>query len=317
MKKIDNKHFIWAEKYRPQTLDDIILPLEYKNMFSEYISQGKVPHILANSNMGGTGKSTLANVISNDLKADLKWINASQDRGIDTMRDTIRNFVISETIDDSPKIVVLDECDGLLPDAQKVLRGIIEEFSQNSSFILTCNYVEKIIEPLRNRCIEIDFGQLYFKHKKDIGLQIFNRLKYILDNEKVQYTDDQVKQIIQAYYPSVRKMIVNLQKFSTQGVLSFDSSMLNNSGKYEEIMTLLKAKNFNDIRKTLNDIDDPGSLYTFVFKNLDTYFKDSSIPYVVLLCAKYQDMHNNSRDKSITASAFCVEIMSTVTIEMK
>jgi replication factor C small subunit len=265
----------------------------------------------------GVGKTSIANSIVKDLEADVKWINGSQDRGIDTFRNTVKEFVTSVAIDDSPKIVVIDEADGLTDEAQKILRGLIEEFSKDSTFILTCNYKEQLIEPLRNRFIHFDFDNIYNQNKKELGLQIFNRLKFILDNEGIEYTDKALSPVVTNIYPSVRKMVLVLQQSVEDGVLHLDESMINMSGKYLSIMEGVKKKDFNTVRKLLQDLDDPGSLYTYVFKNLDDLFEGESIPQVVLQCAKYQDMHSNARDKSICAAAFSVELMMAPGIDFK
>jgi len=209
----------------------------------------------------------------------------------------------------------VSNCDGLTKDAQKILRGLIEEFSKNSTFILTCNYKEQLIEPLRNRFIHFDFDSLYNQNKKDIGLQIFNRLSFILDNENVEYEKKDLQPVVSNMYPSVRKMVLVLQQSIDDNKLNLDENMINLNTRFSEIMVFIKDKKFVDVRRRLQDLDDPGSLYTYIFKHLDEWFKQPSQPQVVLLCAKYQDMHENSRDKGICAAAFAVELMGTPSIE--
>jgi len=317
MKKIDESQFIWAEKYRPQCIDDVILPGEVKSKFKDFIAKERFPHLLLSSSQPGTGKTSTATAIIKDLNADVKWINGSQDRGIDTFRSAVKDFVTSVAIDDSPKIVVIDEADGLTSEAQKILRGLIEEFSKDSTFILTCNYKEQLIEPLRNRFIHFDFDNIYNQNKKELAIQIFNRLQFILNNEGVEYDKKALQPVIANIYPSVRKMVLVLQQSVEDGKLVLDESMINMSGKYASIMEGIKNKDFNTVRKLLQDLDDPGSLYTYVFKNLDELFKNDSIPQVVLQCAKYQDMHANARDKAICSAAFSVELMMAPGVEFK
>ncbi len=317
MTKIDESQFVWSEKYRPQKIKDMILPKDMKEKFTSYIKKGRFPHMLLSSISPGLGKTSSVFAIIKELDADVKWINGSQDRGIDTFRNTVREFVTSVAIDDSPKIVVIDEADGLTNDAQKILRGLIEEFSKDSTFILTCNYKEQLIEPLRDRFIHFDFDNLYNKNKKEIGLQIFNRLQFILDNEGVTYTKQELSPVVSNIYPSVRKMVLILQESVIDGKLVLNESMINLNSKYSAIMDDIKNKSFVSVRKMIQDLDDPGSLYTFVFKNLDEYFKEESVPQVVLQCAKYQDMHANARDKAICAAAFSVELMMAPGINFK
>jgi len=317
MKKIDNSQFLWAEKYRPQRIEDMILPSAIRNKFESYIEDERFPHILFSSVSPGLGKTSAVNALVKELDADVKWINGSQDRGIDTFRTAVKEFVTSVTIDDSPKIVVIDEADGLTPEAQKILRGLIEEFSKNSTFILTCNYKEQLIEPLRNRFVHLDFDNLYNQNKKEVGMQIFNRLSFILGNEGVEFDKKSLSSVVTNLYPSVRKMVMVLQQSANDGKLELNESMINLSTKYSEIMKYIKDKEFTSLRKNLQELDDPGSLYTYVFKNLDEYFKPDSIPQVVIQTAKYQDMHANARDKSICAAAFAVELMMSPGIEFK
>jgi len=315
MTKIDNSHFIWAEKFRPQTIQDVILPADTKKKFMQFVEDERFPHILLSSTNPGLGKTSLVNAIVKELDADVKWINGSQDRGISTFRDNVREFITSVSIDDSPKLVVIDEADGLTPEAQKILRGLIEEFSKNSTFILTCNYKEQLIEPLRNRFIHFDFDNLYNQNKKEIGLQIFQRLQFILDNEGVEYDKSMLSPVVSNMYPSVRKMVLVLQQSIDDGKLNLNESMINLGTKFSAILEGIKNNDFVNVRKQLQDLDDPGSLYTFVFKNLDEWFAEDSIPQVVLQCAKYQDMHANARDKAICSAAFAVELMMTPTVQ--
>ena len=318
MKNIRKDQFIWSEKYRPGTIDDVILPLELKKKFGNYIKEGRFPHILLSSTSPGLGKTSLVFAIVEDLDADVLWVNGSGEAGIDVIRNRVKDFISSVAIDDSPKIVVIDEADGLGKEhSQKILRGLIEEYSKNSTFILTCNYKEQLIEPLRNRFIHFDFDNLYNQNKKEIGLQIFQRLQFILDNEGVEYDKASLTPVVSNMYPSVRKMVLVLQQSVDDGKLNLNESMINLSGKFVEILNGVKNKDFITVRKLLQDLDDPGSLYTYIFKNLDEWFIEDSVPQVILQCAKYQDMHANARDKAICAAAFIVELMMSPGIDFK
>jgi len=315
MKKVDNKQFIWAEKYRPQTVEDVILPGDVKEKFLGYIKEGRFPHILLSSVNPGLGKTSITNAIIKDLDADVMWINGSGNAGIDAFRGRVKDFISSVSIDDSPKIVVIDEADGISGDGQKNLRGLIEEFSQHSTFIMTCNYKEKIMEPLRNRFIHFDFDALYNKNKKEIGLQIFNRLQFILTNEEVHFEPKDLTPIVQNMYPSVRKMVLALQQSVQDGKLVVDENSINAATRYTELLGLIKSKNFGEVRKKLQNIDDPASFYTYVFKHIDEWFKEDSHPTVIIITAKYQDMDSRARDKVINSAAYCVELMMTPNIE--
>ena len=315
MIRIDKSNFIWAERFRPQTIEDVILPHELKEKFKGYIKDGRFPHILLSSVSPGLGKTSLVNAIINDLDADVKWINGSGDAGINTFRDEVKDFVTSVSIDGSPKIVVVDEADGISREGQKNLRSLIETFSKHSTFIFTCNYKEQLIEPLRNRFIHFDFDALYNQNKKEIGLQVFNRLQFILETEEIQFEKKDLSPIVSNMYPSVRKMVLVLQQSIQDGVLQLDDKMINQNTKYSEILNFIKDKNFIEVRKRLQDLDDPGSLYSYVFKNLDEWFKPEAQPHVILLAAKYADMSERARDKAINSAAFAVELMLTPGIE--
>jgi len=314
MKKIDQNQYIWAEKYRPQTVEDMILPQKEKNEFKGYIESNNLPHILLSSVNPGTGKSSIVNAIIKDLDADVMWINGSGDAGIDVFRNKVKDFVTSKSIDDSPKIVVVDEADGLYPDAQRHLRALIEEFSRYTTFIMTCNYKEQLLEPLRNRFAHYDFDAIYAKNKREIGIQIKERLDFILNNENIKYNPKDIGLIIQNLYPSVRKMVIVMQQSVQDDELVLDEKMINLSTKYSEILGFIKNKNYIEVRKKLQELDEPGSLYSYIFKNLDEWFEQDSIPQVILICAKYQDMNERARDKAINTAAFAVELMLTPNI---
>ena len=311
MKKIDETQWIWAERYRPQCLDDVILPETARNKFKGYTKEGRFPHVLLSSVSPGVGKTSVVNAIIKELDADVKWINGSGDAGINTFRDEVKDFVTSVSIDDSPKIVVVDEADGISREGQKNLRSLIETFSKHSTFIFTCNYKEQLIEPLRNRFIHFDFDAIYNQNKKEIGLQIFNRLQFILENENIKYNKKSLSPVVTNMYPSVRKMVLVLQQGTQDGELILDERMINANTKYSEILNFIKEKNFIEVRKRLQDLDDPGSLYSYIFKNLDEWFKPEAQPHVILLSAKYADQNERARDKAINTAAFAVELMLT------
>jgi len=211
---------------------------------------------------------------------------------------------------------VVSNCDGLTPDAQKAARGTIEDHIKHTSFIMTANYKEKLIEPLRNRFIEIDFDYIFKSNKKEIGIQMYNRLTYILDNENIKYNKQDVQTIITTFYPSIRGMISILQKTCTSGELIIDDNILNQTSQYIKLMQFAKDKNFSKVRELLLDMSDPGSVFTYLFKNLDTYIKPESQPNVILIVAKYQDMYHTARDKMIPVAAMFVEIIANPKVDL-
>lgn len=314
MKVVDNSQFIWSEKYRPSCIEDTIIPEDIRTKFKEFIQKERFPHLLLTSTNPGLGKTSITNAIIKDLDADVLWINGSQDRGIDVFRTRIRDFATSVSIDDSPKIIVIDEADGLSPDAQKGARGVLEEFSKHTTFIMTANYKEKIIEPLRNRFTHFDFDSIYAQNKKEMAIQIMDRLQFILNNEHIEYDRGSLGPVITNLYPSVRKMVLTLQQSISGNKLVLDSNMINLNTRFGEIMTLIRDKKFPEVKKNISILDDPSSIYTYVFKNIDLIFDIKSQPGIILLCARYQDMSENARDKMITATAFAIEIMGNASV---
>lgn len=309
MTKFDEKEFIWAEKYRPQTVQDVILPTALVEQFQSYVTARRTPNILFSSTNPGLGKTSLVNALIKDLDADVMWVNGSKDAGIDLMRGKLIDFGSSVGIDDSPKVVVIDEADGISNDGQKALRGVIEEFSNNVSFIFTANYKEKLIEPLRNRLVQFDFDELYVKNKKEIATLAYKRLIFILDNEGVNFDPKQLQLVVTNFTPSIREMIMVLQKHSTSGNLLLDDNILSVSAQHREILKFMAGRDFPNVRKAMQALSDPASLYTYMFNNLDDWFDAKSMPQAILIIAKYQEMTATARDKVIPTTAMAVEMM--------
>ena len=310
MKIIDNSEYIWAEKYRPQTVEDVILPEKLIEQFLTYVKERRTPNMLFSSTGAGMGKTSLVNALIKDLDADVMWVNGSKDANMELMRGKLIDFGSGVGIDDSPKICVIDEADGIEQHkGQKALRGIIEEFSKNVSFIFTANYKEQLIEPLRNRLVQFDFDDIYNKNKKYIATAAYKRLIYILDNEGINFGHKQLQPIITNFAPSIREMIMVLQQNSTSGTLELDDNILNTNIQHKHILMSMKAKKFPDLRKGIQALADPASIYTYIFNNLDDWFEELSMPQVILVVAKYQEMSSGARDKVIPATAMAVEIM--------
>lgn len=316
MIKTSNSHKLWVEKYRPITVQDLIMPREYLDKFQSFVNEGKVPNILLHSNSPGLGKSSLTTSIIKDLDADVLWINGSKDSGIDILRTKVVDFAVSESIDDSPKIIVVDECDYLSDKSQAALRGVLEEFANNVSFIFTCNYIDRLIPALVNRFQVFNFDDIFHKNKKELAGQAYKRLCWILENEEVQYSKDDIKNLVLNYYPEMRTMIMLLQKHTFEGKLDLSNAVVDISNQFKIILGYIKNKDFTNTRKEISNISDTSSIYSYIFKNLDDYFLPKSQPQVIMLCAKYQEMNSHARDKSITATAFCVELMGSQNIEM-
>lgn len=432
---------IWYEKYKPQKVQDVVLPQKLKDKIQGYVNKKDIPSMLLSSNSPGTGKSSLSSAIISEMKSEALWINASLERGIDVLRGKIQKFASSSSFDDNLKTIVLDECleenekvrigtldkwvgtplntlekgtiydcvsfnmdsskyendtceiisdkvvnifevvledgrsvkvtedhpfivlesgeniekkisDGLSTndlvictdknqkvleiksmgkarvinltvhknhtfvtengivthncdntshDLQAALRGFIDEFSSNARFILTCNYPDRLIEPLLNRLEVYDFDSL---DKKEMLKPTFEKLKFILDSEGIEYDPKDVQELIKQNYPSIRGMISDLQKFSSSGKLEFNQEDLGGSSSFDDVM---RAQDYMDMLERVNALSTPSSMFTHLYNDL-SLFKESSLPQVVVTLAKYQEMNSHVRDKHLNLGACLTEL---------
>lgn len=303
---INNKEHIWAEKYRPQRIEDMILPNDLKQKINTNIEQ--LGNMLLCSETPGTGKTSLVNAILRQSKLEALFINASLENGIETLRGKITSFASQCSFDGRIKVVVLDECDHLTDLAQGGFRGVLEEFSRNCRFILTCNYKNKIIEPIRNRLEIYDFDSI--NKSPEIVKEIFNRLKFILDTENVTYEDQQLVDIIRTFNPSIREMVMFMQKSTINNKLIIKEGDLLKADGFGYIIDLVKNKNFEEMVKECYKITSPDSFYTWVFKNINNF--GTKKPQIILTVAKYQDMSSRVRDKNLNLCACLTEMVSLV-----
>lgn len=304
MKKIGNSS-IFYEKYKPQCIEDVILPEALKQSLIIQIQNKDIKNIGLFSDTPGTGKSTLAEVLLKELKCDAKWINASMDSGIDILRTEILRFASTSSSNDELKVVVMDESDYLnVNSTQPAFRGFLDEFSKNCRFIFTGNYKEKLIEPLLNRLQIIDFNTF---RKEEMVKPIFERLKFILENEKIEYNQADLIPIINTYYPSIRGMIGAIQECSITGKLVLNK--LDDINVYDKIMKLVSPSYYLEMVKEVNELASPDSLYTYAYKNASNYFSTGNYPKVILILAKYQHMSASVRDKSLNLCACLTELV--------
>lgn len=301
---VNKDQTIWMEKYRPMSTTDLVLPDLIKNKFKQYAANEDIPNLGLWSNNPGTGKTSTATALIKEINGEALFINASMDNGIDLLRSQISNFASTESFDGKLKIVVLDEVDNLSQAAQFAFRSLIETFSNNCRFILTGNFKEKMLEPLLDRLENYDFNNF---DKKEMVKPIFERLKAVLENEKVTFEPKDLVPIINTYYPSIRSMVGALQKFSSTGTLVVNQGDLDNQDEYNKIVETVQAKNFNEMINLVNELTSPDNMYTYIYKTISSW--GNNMPKVVMICAKYQFQSATVRDKNLNLAACLTEII--------
>ena len=306
--------FIWVEKYRPKTIDDCILPESIKKTFREFLIKGEIPNLLL-SGPPGIGKTTVAKALCAELGVDCYVINGSDEgRFLDTVRNQAKNFASTVSLmvtgETKHKVIIIDEADNTTHDVQLLLRANIESFYKNCRFIFTCNFKNRIIEPLQSRCAVIDFS-LKGKDKKEISEQFFNRLNQILETEKVIADKRVLAELIMKHLPDWRRVLNECQRHSVGGKI--DSSILATFSpvNVEDLIKNLKDKKFPEVRKwCVNNLDnDPSDLLRRVYDSLFENLEGASIAAAVLIIAKYQYQIAFVADQEINLLACMTEIM--------
>lgn len=300
---------ILSEKYRPQTVDECVLPETTKTQIKGLMSAGNLPSLLFVGGPG-CGKTTLAKAIANEMNADLLFINASLNNSIDNIRMNVHQFASTISFSDSKKITVLDEADGLTQDAQKALRGLVEEFSGNHTIIFTANFANKIIEPLRSRCKIIDF-KISAKEKPIIAAKFIKRTYSILEKEGIEFDKEAVAALVMKKFPDYRSILTELQGYGATGKI--DAGILLNLSEesFGQLMAALKAKKFNDVRKWVAEHPDLDSAHFFrMFYDVSSqYIEAKSIPEMILLLGEFSYKEYFCADKEINRMAFLTSIM--------
>ena len=309
-----NQEFLFVEKYRPQNIEDTILPESIKSTFREFVKQEQIPNLML-CGSAGCGKTTIAKALCNELGADFIVINGSDEgRLIDTLRTKIKNFASTVSFDTQRKFVILDEADYLNPQStQPALRGFIEEFHKNCGFILTCNFKNRIIEPLHSRCSVVEF-KIPNEEKPKLAAEFFKRIGVILEEEKVEFSVKAVAGIIEKFFPDWRRCLNELQRYSASGKI--DAGILVNISdeNLKEMSSFLKEKEFGNLRKWVaNNLDnDPSRIYRKIYDTLYNKLEPVSVPQLVLIIADYQYKSAFVADQEINLLACMTEIMSNV-----
>ena len=302
--------FLWVEKYRPHTVAECILPDRIKKLFQSYVDSGSIPNLLLTGS-AGVGKTTIAKAMCEEIGCNHLFINSSEERGIDMLRTKIKGYASSISLTGGRKVIILDEADYLTPEAQAALRGAIEEFSDNCSFILTCNFKSRIMDAMHSRCSVIDFT-LQPDEKPRMAAQLFSRLSIILNKEGVEYDKQVLIKIIEKYFPDYRRTLNELQRYASNGSIDAGTlAQVSDVRKIADLVGYLKTGNFAEMRKwvvTNSDIE-PARVYRKIYDSLYEYFKPESIPQAVVILAKYQYQSAFVADQEINLVACLTEIM--------
>ena len=308
-----SNEFLWCEKFRPRSISDCILPASLKKTFSEIISGGELPNMMF-SGTAGVGKTTVARALCTELGLDHIVINGSEEGNIDTLRGKIKQFASSVSLMGGYKVVILDEADYMnAQSTQPALRGFIEEFSNNCRFILTCNFKNRIIEPLHSRCSVYEF-QIPPKERPQLAGAFFKRLQVILKTENVEFVPQVLIELVSKHFPDWRRVLNECQRYSLSGTI--DAGVLTNVSN-ENVKTLIsyvKDKNFKSMRKwVVDNIDlEPAAIFRLVYDNMEDNVSPNSIPQLVLIIADYQYKNSFCADAEINLVAMFTEIMSAV-----
>ena len=306
--------FLWVEKYRPKKISECILTEELKNTFTQFLKQKEIPNLLL-SGSAGTGKTTVARALCEELHCDYIIINGSDEgRQIDTVRSKIKNFAstVSLTEDANHKVIIIDEADYMNAESvQPALRNFIETFYKNCRFIFTCNFKNKIIEPLHSRCTVIDF-KITNGQRVKTATKFMDRLCDILKEEKIEYDKKVLAELIQKHYPDFRRTINELQRYSVRGEIDSGILFSISEATNKELIAILKEKRFNDMRKwVINNLDkEPSSLFSSIYNNLYEALESKSVPQAVLIIAGYQYKAAFVADQEINMVACLTEIMA-------
>ena len=306
MEKLE--HSLWVEKYRPTTLDTYIGNEHLKSKVSVYLESGDLPHLLLYGK-AGTGKTTLAKLLVNNIECDYMYINASDENSVDTVRNKVRGFASTMGFKDY-KIIILDECDYITPNAQAALRNLMETFSKHCRFILTCNFVERIIDPIQSRCQSF---QVIPPSKKEVAIHMTN----ILKEEGVASKMDDIAGLVNAGYPDIRRVINSCQRQVVDGMLVVDKQSLVESDYKMKLMEIIKKESkkdaFKNVRKLLADsqVTDFAELYKLMYDEVDSY-GTGHIAECILIIAKYQLSDSQVVDKEINAMAMIIELLGVI-----
>ena len=309
-----NEHFIWVEKYRPRKIDECILPESQKDYFRQMVAKGEIQNMLL-CGTAGTGKTTIARALCEELQTDYMIINGSEESGIDVLRTKIKQFASTVSFSGNTKVVILDEADYLNPNStQPALRGFIEEFAGNCRFILTCNFKNRIIPPLHSRCAVIEF-KIPNAEKQKIASQFFNRVVNILVNENIEFDKKVIAKVVEKHFPDFRRTLNELQRYSQSGCIDEGILVSVSEANMKDLVTAIKDKDWKKMRAwVVNNLDnDPVSLFRKIYDTLIPM--TNQVPQLVLTIADYQYKSAFVADQEINLVACLTEIMASVELK--
>jgi len=308
------EQFLFVEKYRPKTIEDCVLPADLKSTFTSLRDKGEIVNMIL-CGTAGTGKTTVARALCEEIGCDYIIINGSETRGIDMVRSQVQSFAGTVATNDKTKVVILDEADYITPEAQAALRNLIETFSANCRFILTCNFKSKIIEPLHSRCSVIDFS---FSREDALKLQvqITKRVFEILTAENIKFSKEAVLEVVQKFSPDNRRIINELQRYANI-TGEIDSGMISvvDSSKVKTLVTFIKNGDFKSCRQWIAENPDPDSLFADLYDNINEYVAPEAIPNLILIIGEYQFTAAHVVNQEINMAAMIVEIMKNVKLK--
>ena len=301
---------LWVEKYRPHTIADCILPDEYKSTFQSYVDRKEIPHLLLCGGPG-VGKTTVAKALCDEIGCDYLMINGSDESGIDTFRVKIKNYASSMSLGGGKKVIIIDEADYLNPNStQPAMRAAMEEFAHNCTFIMTCNYKNRIIEPLHSRCAVIEF-KLRKEDKPKMAMAFMKRATEILNTEKIPFDKAVLAEVVKKHFPDYRRVLNELQRYSVSGKI--DAGILTSIAdvSINELVSALKDQNFSAMRKWVADFggDESSRIYRKIYDSLYDIMDKSTIPNAVVILARYQYQDAFVADRELNLTACLTEMM--------